>query len=64
MDRRTAVKIHWVPGHMNVKENKKADEAAKEAAVRPVTRRCTQSFASLTHVGHTVTERKWKKAKN
>lgn len=49
---------------MRVKGNKKANEAAKKAAERVDTRRCPERFLSLTHVGCTILERKWKEAKN
>lgn len=55
------VEIQWVPGYMGVAGNKEADEAAKEAEERPVTRRCPEQFVPQTCVGQTVTEPMLKK---
>lgn len=60
MEHGTAVEIHWVPSHMVVKENEKAEKTAKEAAEKPGTWRCPGRFTSLAQVSYTITERKWK----
>lgn len=48
---------------MNVEENEKADEAAKETAEMAEERRCLEQLALLTYVGYTITEQKLKEAK-
>lgn len=55
-----AVEIHWVPGHMGFAGNEIADEAAKEAAERLGTSRCSEQFALLAYVSRTITEHMWK----
>lgn len=56
--------IHCVLGHICVEGIKTADEAAKEAAEKAGTRRSLEQFASLAHVGNTITENKWKEPKH
>lgn len=56
------VEIHWVAGHISVKENEKVDRAAKKATDRAGTRRWLERFASLAHVGCTISDRNWKEA--
>lgn len=62
--RGTTVEVYWVPGHMDVEGNKKANEVVKEAAEAAGTRRYPEQFSSLTHIGRTITERKLKEAKH
>lgn len=54
------MEIHWVPEYIGVAENEKTDKAAKEVAEKSATRRCSERYASLAHVGQTIMERKWK----
>lgn len=54
----TVVVIHWVPGCMYVDGKEKADEAAKEAADGVNITGCPEGFPSITHIGHTISERK------
>lgn len=57
VERGITVEVYWVSGHMSVEGTKKTAEAAKEAKERSGTRRCSERFMSLTHVGRTITER-------
>lgn len=63
MEKGTAVEVHWVPGHIDVKGNKKTEKAAKKVAELPDTRRYPEHFVSLTNIGRTVTEGKWANAR-
>lgn len=63
-ERRTEVEVHWVPRHMGVEGNERADEAAMEPEEKAGIRRCPERFTVLTHVGRTISELKWKKAKH
>lgn len=58
MKLRTVVQIYWVPGHMGIEENKKADEATKVTTERVGTRRYPERFTLLTHFKRTILERK------
>lgn len=58
------VEIHLVPGHMSVEWNERADEAAKMAPEKRGIREYPERFTSLTHIRRSVTETKWKEAKN
>lgn len=49
-EHQTVVEIHWVPGHIGVAGNEKANEAAKKAAESMGTQRCSEQFISLAHV--------------
>lgn len=55
--------MDWVPGHMCVEGNEKADEAAKERAERTGIGRCQEHFAWLAHVGRAISQQKWNEAK-
>lgn len=44
--------------------NEKADKTANEMAEKVATRRCPERFALLAHVRCTISETKWKEAKN
>lgn len=58
------IKIHWVPGHVGVRDNKQADKTVIETAGKIVTRRGTERFTSLAHISRTIIETKLKEAKH
>lgn len=60
----TKVDIYWVPDHMHVERNKKANKAAKEAAEKASTIKCPEQLASLTNIECTIWERKSKKVRH
>lgn len=64
LERGTAVQVQSVSEHLGVEGNEKSDEPAKEGVERPRTRRFSERFPSLAHVGRTITKRKWKNVKH
>ena len=56
MERGQSVFIRWVPGHIAVEGNERADKAAKEAALGRRVR--TAKWTSLTHVKRQITDEK------
>lgn len=63
-ERGVTVEIHWVLGQIGVKGNKRTNGVAKEVVEKAGTQRCPERFAALAHVGHTISERKWKKGQS
>lgn len=59
-EREKEVEIYWLPGHINIEGNKKADKAAKKAMEKSGTQRYPERFTSLHHVGCIISERKSK----
>lgn len=64
VEQRTAVEIHWVPGHMSFEGNEKTDKMFKEVEESTGTRRCLERLASLAYVRRPISGRKWKESRH
>lgn len=56
--------IHWVPEHIGVAGNERANEVVLETVEKSGRRRCLEQFTSLAYVGRKITEHKWKENKH
>ena len=61
--RNIQIKFCWVPAHVNVSGNEKADELAKSAATELLPRRCPlpccDFFPSIRHANRNVWQQRW-----